>query len=413
MCASVNLFNDPPYYYNPIKNQIGYKDHDTISYEKTYGYRTVFAYLNESKKGKIRDQNILNEVIKLRVPCGQFSYCAINPKRILGVSGTMKVLGNDGKQIMSKFGIKNYSFMPSVYGKSNFQFDHAGRGIYIENSLSDYFQRITTDINSLTHTLKGDEQPRSVIVFFETNEKLEQYRASTYFKMIVKKPNFLLENIDKEDKTYIIEKAATISQVTISTAIFGRGTDFSCHDSRLEKSGGMHVIQTFLSEERSEELQIQGRTARQGNVGSYELILLSTDLEKFNISKQKLSSTAFNQRYELLNNARIRYHEEEFKKLGENLVEATKRDKTSHDYFDSLLNSNGPLSSKLFKELYQINMNPNKFKFSRTICLSDATGSMSSLWNATKCYIEEMLRRIDEIGNSNSELMWIAYRDYC
>jgi len=35
----------------------------------------------------------------------------------------------------------------------------------------------------------------------------------------------------------------------------------------------VHVIQTFISEMESESTQIEGRTARQGQRGSYELIL--------------------------------------------------------------------------------------------------------------------------------------------
>jgi len=35
----------------------------------------------------------------------------------------------------------------------------------------------------------------------------------------------------------------------------------------------VHVIQTFLSEELSEEIQIKGRAARQGQDGSYSMVL--------------------------------------------------------------------------------------------------------------------------------------------
>lgn len=38
-------------------------------------------------------------------------------------------------------------------------------------------------------------------------------------------------------------------------------------------------FKTFLSDELSEEIQIQGRTARQGKKGSYQLVLLEQDLE--------------------------------------------------------------------------------------------------------------------------------------
>ena len=50
---------------------------------------------------------------------------------------------------------------------------------------------------------------------------------------------------------------------------FDRGTDFKCFDSRMLSDGGVHVIQTFFSLDLSEEIQIKGRTARQGENGSY------------------------------------------------------------------------------------------------------------------------------------------------
>ena len=43
-------------------------------------------------------------------------------------------------------------------------------------------------------------------------------------------------------------------------------------------NGGVHVIQTFFSETESEEIQIKGRTCRQDNPGSYELVVFIPDL---------------------------------------------------------------------------------------------------------------------------------------
>jgi len=68
----------------------------------------------------------------------------------------------------------------------------------------------------------------------------------------------------------------------------GRGLDFICHDKTVEQSGGLHVVQTFLSEELSEEIQIKGRTARGKNKGSFQIILLINDLEKFGITAEEI-----------------------------------------------------------------------------------------------------------------------------
>ena len=57
------------------------------------------------------------------------------------------------------------------------------------------------------------------------------------------------------------------------TDAFGRGTDFIVLNKEIDKKGGVHVIQTFLSLDESEEVQIKGRTARQNNEGSYEAII--------------------------------------------------------------------------------------------------------------------------------------------
>jgi hypothetical protein len=38
------------------------------------------------------------------------------------------------------------------------------------------------------------------------------------------------------------------------TKCFGRGTDFIARDDIVAANGGVHVIQTFLSEELSEEI---------------------------------------------------------------------------------------------------------------------------------------------------------------
>jgi hypothetical protein len=56
----------------------------------------------------------------------------------------------------------------------------------------------------------------------------------------------------------------------------------------MDEQGGLHVVQTFLSEELSKEIQIRGRTARQKNKGSFQMTLLAKDLEKFAVSAAEI-----------------------------------------------------------------------------------------------------------------------------
>lgn len=82
--------------------------------------------------------------------------------------------------------------------------------------------------------------------------------------------------------------AARSGELTLATRSFGRGTDFICKDRALEDAGGVHVLLTFFSKEVSEEVQLMGRTARQGNLGSISMILLFDDLSEFDISEEDL-----------------------------------------------------------------------------------------------------------------------------
>lgn len=60
----------------------------------------------------------------------------------------------------------------------------------------------------------------------------------------------------------------------------------------MKSAGGVHVIQTFLSAQEAEEIQIKGRTCRQGGNGSYKLILLADDLVKWQESNGVVSAGA-------------------------------------------------------------------------------------------------------------------------
>lgn len=80
-------------------------------------------------------------------------------------------------------------------------------------------------------------------------------------------------------KKYIDEEIAQAhdvkvdsNHVIISTNIAGRGTDLSTTDA-LEKNGGLHVIVGFLPKNKRVEDQAFGRTARQGKLGTAQLVI--------------------------------------------------------------------------------------------------------------------------------------------
>ncbi|ETN97369.1 hypothetical protein RFI_40160, partial [Reticulomyxa filosa] len=96
---------------------------------------------------------------------------------------------------------------------------------------------------------------------------------------------------------------------------------------------------TFLSKELSEEVQIKGRTARQGSYGSYSLVLCDKSLEKFLITKADIdNSRNAGNFYPLLHAKRCEFFKSQYAeskkyvdyaanehKLGEELIAAVKR----------------------------------------------------------------------------------------
>ena len=130
------------------------------------------------------------------------------------------------------------------------------------------------------------------MVFFATKKKLEEFYNSEEFKKcpLRDQANILNELADKSEKNSLVRKATLSGRLTLITKSFGRGTDFKCKDPIVLADDGVHVIQTFLSVELSEEIQIMGRTARQGDYGSYEMILLLNDLEVFLIRPEEVET---------------------------------------------------------------------------------------------------------------------------
>ena len=378
MCRQVNLFNEPPYVYNSELDQVGYSEHDAISYTLTYGYRTLFAYLHEMDKGEVKAAHVNNfedRHLHLQVSCGQFSYANIDPACVLGVSGTLQALTEYEREVMTRYKISLYSISPSVYGTKRLVFDSSDTGIFIATTKSDYFKAIVDTINDMSCSKDAARKKyRAVIVFFESNARMQEFRKSEFFRQVVEKAsvNLLSENTSKDARDYYIKKAATGGQVTLATKAFGRGTDFISRDSDLNDNGGTHIVQTYFSVMQSEEIQIQGRTSRQGQKGSYSLILLSEDdlveplgshknkqmiprldtLQHFDVTSQELSNLGRGERYNFLCRKRNEKRASESALIEENLSVASSRDAFTRTYFASLLSGDTLKSRALFEDIY-------------------------------------------------------------
>ncbi len=86
----------------------------------------------------------------------------------------------------------------------------------------------------------------------------------------------VLNALRHEEEARIIADAGRWGQVTIATNMAGRGTDIRV-DTEVLAVGGLHVIATERHESRRVDMQLFGRTARQGDPGSAQMIVSLDD----------------------------------------------------------------------------------------------------------------------------------------
>ena len=116
-----------------------------------------------------------------------------------------------------------------------------------------------------------------------------------------------------------------------------RGVDFICHEKKVNDLGGVHVIQTFLSETLSEEIQAIGRTARLGDNGSYSMVLCASEFRKLDKGRDDISVIQrCNNRpediYALIESCRREYIEINLRTISETVSEKMAAHQKMHDF---------------------------------------------------------------------------------
>jgi hypothetical protein len=127
------------------------------------------------------------------------------------------------------------------------------RGVKLCDCRSDWFLEIDKEI---TEQRGSGRSGRPVIVFFENLAVLEEFYSRPSVERL--QPLRLDERVSSASRPSVVSRAVSHRVVTLVTRDFGRGTDFMCGDTKINSRGGVHVIQTFVSDEISEEKQIQG-----------------------------------------------------------------------------------------------------------------------------------------------------------
>lgn len=115
----------------------------------------------------------------------------------------------------------------------------------------------------------------------EESQFLYNLISQLYSNTILLNANF------QEEESFIISKAGEAYKITIATNMAGRGTDIILDEEALE-NGGLHVISTQRHESKRVDMQLYGRTGRQGQIGSVRSIISLNDYLFENYSSKYL-----------------------------------------------------------------------------------------------------------------------------
>ncbi|KAJ9461055.1 Protein translocase subunit SecA [Diplonema papillatum] len=417
MVQALATFGSTAYVVDTAQDKIGYtgREHG-VDFSISYGYKTMWAYFDEHDKRRITKES-RDARVALIFDCGSFSYAEI-PKKydvIFGLTGTLKTLSSGEKSLLHDvYDINTFSYMPSVYGANNslvFDCDTAQAVV-----LCDPWDHIVCILNEIKVCA---DKKRPVIVFFESNAPLTAFIVSSEYRRTSFegcRVNVLTEEVDDSCKESFIRTAATLGTITLTVGVFSRGTDFKCFDDRVNLLGGVHVIQTYVSDNLSDERQVQGRTARQGDKGSFGMVLDKKALERFSIRDGDVQDMQrCGERYTAINAKRCNAFEKQYQ-------ECMRQAEAVRGMHEEGMRFLGHLSERSVLPALEFLLSRNHAVAStgvvRYVVLMDATGSMGALLSKAKNTVQQMHARVHEIlaekGSASLvvELQFAVYRNY-
>ena len=417
LLSDLRTYESHEYHFDVRTGCIGYKDQDRIAVNTVYGYKTLFAYFKEHAAKNIDDTR-LNSRIALILDCGCFSYGEV-PKlyqNIIGVTGTLSTLSPPEVNIITNvYSVRKQTIMPSVYGNSLLNKINNVIELAVVPFDGYYVQLVNEIKNRLVGSLENVS--RAVLVFFRTKKELEEFRKSPAVNSIRARVRVITEDMPANEREGAIKQAVTRGNVTLLTREYGRGTDFIVYDDQLNSTGGVHVIQTFVSNDQAEAVQIMGRTSRQGNSGSISYFFVERELEYAGVTPSDLDGLPHREKLLRIRSSRMSCFEREYAVA----IKDLSRLKNDHEESQNFIRwVRGKTLAKVKDFLLKRN---SCFGYSeaalasRTILLMDATGSMSTLMNRAKHTVAIMFERTHEILSQHGcesafELQLAVYRNY-
>lgn len=426
-------------------DKIAYQQLDGLVYDKAYRYSTMFAYCYECEVTGAISAESRDRHLGVTVRCGNFSFSEVPAafSCIMGVTATLDSLSQQKSDILQAppFSVAHKLYTTSVFSTLPLIFSpqsEATRDLFIVKRA--VFAVSLYEQIEQRRCPPGDIGPdgrttRAVLVFFKDEEKLRAALecAQPHLRGSIA---LLTADLSDEEKLDRVRQATFAHAITFATAEFGRGTDFICRDNRVLKAGGVHVIQTFVASSLSLAVQIRGRTGRQGQPGSYSLLLVEEELETVGVKLEgvlaqpfepvavpempetygeQVSSGALGKRLQYIGRCRDAAYDANYKEQTTHVAELVQEHQLAKSFLASLYDNNME-AVRAFLEAR--NQGAPADVQSRTIVMMDATGSMSSLLQKAKNTVRVVYDRLCEIlveHNHNTrvfEIQFGVYRNY-
>jgi hypothetical protein len=177
-----------------------------------------------------------------------------------GVYGMTGTLGSEYEK----------EFIKAIYGASTFKLPtyRPKRFLELPHLVADSQAKWVEEI--LAVIVKESRRGRAVLLILETinevNWLADELKGSGY-------PKHKIRVYSRNDQLVDIgHSLVDIADVIIATNLAGRGTDLKTTEA-LDKNGGLHVCVGYLPSNLRVQLQAYGRTARQGNRGTAQLVI--------------------------------------------------------------------------------------------------------------------------------------------
>ena len=183
---------------------------------------------------------------------------------IFGLTGTLGTVAT--KRVLEEIYSVDIKLIPVFKSKMFTE----NPGVLVENSA----QWIQAIISGVKREISAH---RAVLIICETIQAVLNIEEALRLANVDNIKRYTRSDCD--DEAEVVSQKLKPGDIIIATNLAGRGTDIKTTDE-LESNGGLHVCVTFLAHNCRVEEQAFGRTARQGNKGSAQLIINKEDALK-------------------------------------------------------------------------------------------------------------------------------------